>query len=289
MMKLNRQPAVQRSHVMARTRFGCVVMCLIGMLLPDIACTPALAEDMTIYSAGTLRKALPELLEAFEVETGIHSTPLFGPSGLLRREIERGHVPDVFASAIAAHPEALQRAGIMKNSQIFARNTLCVIARPGIPLHETHMLETLLDPSLRLGTSTPEADALGDYTWAVFRKAEALRPGAFHILDSKALRLVGGEIAPSKRVSPAELLGDNGSADLFISYCTGTAATLKAVPGSTATALPEALTVPVELGIASRVHADQRAEQFIQFVVGDKGQDILARHGFLRRSDAAAR
>lgn len=274
---------------MARTWFGCVVICLIGMFLLDGERASVLAEDMTIYSAGTLRKALPELLEAFEAETGIHSTPLFGPSGLLRREVERGHVPDVFASAIAAHLEALQRAGIMKNSLIFARNTLCVIARPGIPLHETHILETLLDPSLRLGTSTPEADALGDYTWAVFKKAEALRPGAFHILDSKALRLVGGEITPNKRLSSAELLGDNGSADLFISYCTGTAATLKAVPGSTATVLPEALTVSVELGIASSVQADERAERLIQFVVGDKGQDILARHGFIRRSDVVTR
>lgn len=269
---------------MAMSRRCCVLICLIGMVLFNGESRSVLAQDLTIYSAGTLRKALPELLETFETETGIHFTPLFGPSGLLRREIEQGHVPDVFVSASAVHTEALEQAGIMKDSRIFAHNTLCVVARAGIVLREAHILEMLLDPSLRLGTSTPQADALGDYTWAVFKKAEALRPGAFRLLDAKALRLVGGEINPAKRLSSSDLLGSNGPADLFVSYCTGAAATMQAVPGSTAMTLPESLAVPVELGIASSVKSGEQGERFIQFVVGDKGQDILARHGFMRMS-----
>jgi ABC-type molybdate transport system substrate-binding protein len=135
----------------------------------------------------------------------------------------------------------------MRHSRIFARNALCVVARAGVPLNEEHMLETLLDPSLRLGTSTPQADALGDYTWAVFKKAEAARPGAFQILDAKALKLVGGELNPTKWLSAVDLLGEHGQADLFIGYCTSAAATLNAVPGSISKELPSALTVPVEL------------------------------------------
>jgi ABC-type molybdate transport system substrate-binding protein len=83
-------------------------------------------------------------------------------------------------------------------------------------------------------------------------------------------------------LSSADLLGSDGAADLFISYCTGATAALKAVPGSTAVELPDSITVPVELGIASSAKSDQRAERFIQFVMGEKGQNILARHGFIK-------
>ena len=58
------------------------------------------------------------------------------------------------------------------------------------------MLEKLLDPAVRLATSTPRADPAGDYTWAVFARAEPLHPGAQGILEAKALKLVGGPNTP---------------------------------------------------------------------------------------------
>jgi ABC-type molybdate transport system substrate-binding protein len=40
--------------------------------------------------------------------------------------------------------------------------------------------------AVKLGTSTPLADPSGDYAWEVFRKADALRPGAFSKLEQKS-------------------------------------------------------------------------------------------------------
>ncbi len=54
------------------------------------------------------------------------------------------------------------------------------------------LLDTLLDPGERLGTSTPRADPSGDYAWELFDKAEAMRPGAREILVGKARKLTGG-------------------------------------------------------------------------------------------------
>jgi hypothetical protein len=119
---------------MAMSIIRWAIGCMAGVLVLILALPVACAEDMTIYAAGALKKALPDLLDAFERETGIHFTMRFGPSGLLHREIETGAVPDVFASAIATHTEALQRAHIMRHSHIFARNRLCVTARAGVPL-----------------------------------------------------------------------------------------------------------------------------------------------------------
>ena len=56
------------------------------------------------------------------------------------------------------------------------------------------------DRDLKLGTSTPRADPSGDYAWEVFRKADAIRPGAFATLSHKALQLTG---APSSVTAPS--------------------------------------------------------------------------------------
>jgi ABC-type molybdate transport system substrate-binding protein len=50
----------------------------------------------------------------------------------------------------------------------------------------------MLDPNLKLGTSTPKADPAGDYTWAMFAKADALRPGSRALLEAKAVQLMSG-------------------------------------------------------------------------------------------------
>ena len=38
-----------------------------------------------------------------------------------------------------------------------------------------NLLARLLDPELRIGTSTPKADPSGDYAWALFAKSESSR------------------------------------------------------------------------------------------------------------------
>ena len=47
----------------------------------------------------------------------------------------------------------------------------------------------MLDPAVKLGTSTPKADPSGDYAFEVFAKAEKLKPGANAALEKKALQL----------------------------------------------------------------------------------------------------
>lgn len=63
-----------------------------------------------------------------------------------------------------------------------------------------NLLATLLQPGVRVGTSTPKADPSGDYAWAMFRRADAVQAGAYATLDGKALKLTGGLDSPK---SPA--------------------------------------------------------------------------------------
>jgi hypothetical protein len=61
---------------------------------------------------------------------------------------------------------------------------LCVLAQPHVVITSESVLETLLRPDIRLGTSTPQPDPSGDYAWELFRQAERLRPGSLPSLSS---------------------------------------------------------------------------------------------------------
>ena len=102
---------------------------------------------------------------------------------------------DVFASADLGHPAKLVDAGYAGSKvAIFARNELCAPVREGVEISPDGLLETMLDPTVRLATSTPKADPSGDYAFALFAKADAVKPGARSTLEVKALQLTGGPI-----------------------------------------------------------------------------------------------
>ena len=152
----------------------------------------ALADPLHIYAAGSLTGAFTDMVKAFPAAEGAVAAPLFGPSGVLREKIEQGDRVDVFASADMEQPRSLARAHAGSSVVMFTRNRLCALGKASAGLTPDNLLEQLLDPSVRLATSTPGADPGGDYAWAVFARAEAVHPGAQAMLQAKAMQLVGG-------------------------------------------------------------------------------------------------
>src|SRR5215475_296505 len=179
-------------------------------------------DPVQLYAAGSLRAALSEIATAFEAAAGIRVQAKFGPSGTLKDEIAAGARANVFASANMEHPQALASARKSGPVILFARNKLCALARPGLVVETATLLDHMLDPNVKLGTSTPRADPSGDYAWEVFRKADKLRPGAFAALEQKALQLVGGPSSPAAPPGRAlyGMLIAEGKADIFLTYCT---------------------------------------------------------------------
>src|SRR5262249_35674896 len=143
-------------------------------------------DPVQLYAAGSLRAALSEIATAFEATAGIKVQAKFGPSGTLKDEIAAGARANVFASANMEHPQALASARKSGPVILFARNKLCALARPDVAVETGTLLDRMLDPNVKLGTSTPRADPSGDYAWEVFRKADKLRAGAFATLERKA-------------------------------------------------------------------------------------------------------
>jgi molybdate transport system substrate-binding protein len=241
----------------------------------------AKAEQLHVLAAGSLREVLGEIGDQYSKATGVEVTADFGPSGILRRRIEGGERTDLFASADLEHPLALLKEGLATRVVMFTRNRLCGIAVPKVGLTSANFIDRLLDPTVKLGTSTPKADPAGDYTWKMFHKIDALRPGAYAILDKKAQQIVGGPTnnAPVGGKDPAAAALANGRVDLFIGYCSGAKGLLSQMPEQVA-AIPDTVATGPEYGLAILKGADPHASDFALFMLSPISQQAFADHGF---------
>lgn len=255
----------------------------VGLLLVMTILSPATAADpVLLHAAGSLRGALTEVTAAFTKAAGTPVTPRFGASGLLKDAIAAGEKAEVFASANMDHPLALQREAKSGPVVLFARNELCAFLRPGVTATTADLLDRMLDPAVKLGTSTPRADPAGDYAFAVFARAETVKTGAKAALEAKALQLTGGPNsppAPADRNVYGERLAQ-GAADIFLAYCTNAGPIAREQPDVSVVRLPEALAVGADYGLTVINGASPNAYRLAMFILSADGQRILAKHGF---------
>src|SRR5215470_2112660 len=113
-----------------------------------------MAEDVVrLYAAGSLRAVMTEIGAEFTRSGGAKVIGEFGASGLLRDRIAKGEPADVFASANMEHPQSLAQAGRADPVALCARNRLCALVAPGAAVTPDTLLERMLDPKIKLGTS----------------------------------------------------------------------------------------------------------------------------------------
>ncbi|AMN39544.1 molybdate ABC transporter periplasmic molybdate-binding protein [Rhodoplanes sp. Z2-YC6860] len=251
-------------------------------LCMTITTVRAANDTVQLYAAGSLRSALTDVGRAFKAATGTTVEAKFGPSGLLKDEIAGGAKAEVFAAANMEHPQALATAKRGGPVVLFARNELCALVSPTLAVTSETLLDAMLDPKVKLGTSTPRSDPSGDYTFEMFRKAEALKPGAQATLEKKALQLMGG--ASSVTPPPGRLVYswhiEEGRADMFLAYCTATREAQRHSPDMKVVALPHALAVGADYGLTVIEGASSAAYRFAMFILSVEGQRILAGYGF---------
>lgn len=242
---------------------------------------------LTVYAAGSLRGALTQIGQDFEVSPGGTKVNfVFGASGLLRDRLQSGERADVFASANMEHPRALAETGKAQPVRAFARNALCALAAPAFELRGKTLAERLLDADVKVGISTPKADPSGDYAFEMFERVESsggAPSGSAARLKAKALQLTGGPNSPPPppNRNVYGVLMAEGQADVFITYCTNAAVARKEAPQLQTLAVPEAINVVGSYGLALMQPASTMSLRFVEFVLGAPGQRRLAELGFL--------
>ncbi|SFE69848.1 molybdate ABC transporter substrate-binding protein [Roseivivax sediminis] len=254
---------------------------IIGAAL--LSAGPAIGQEtVSLIAAGSLRTALGQVASDYGASTGTTVETRFGPSGLMRQEIEGGAAAHVFASANMAHPRSLEEEGRGGPVALFARNRLCGIAQPDLDVTSETLLDVMLSENTRLGTSTPGADPSGDYAWELFGKAEGLSPGAQEALEGKALQLTGGpdsEPAPEDHNTYAWVM-ENDRADLLLTYCTNAVLAQREVPDLQIVQVPGALSVGADYGLMVLDGAPDAAWRLAFHILSPAGQAVLADYGF---------
>ncbi|HXC14353.1 MAG TPA: substrate-binding domain-containing protein [Stellaceae bacterium] len=258
-----------------------------GLLLLALFCLAlmtgtATADTVHVLAAGSLREVMAAIGDRYQQQTATAISGAFGPSGLLRERIEKGEHADLFASADMGQPLQLQSEGRAVRVVMFTRNKLCGFATQKVGLTTANFVDGLLDPAVKLGTSTPKADPGGDYTWAMFHRIDALRPGSYAILDKKAQQVVGGPTnnAPVGGKGPVVAAFANGRIDIFIGYCSGAKRLQSQMPELQAAEVSHAIATGPEYGLAVLKGADPRTPDLALFMLSPDGQQIFAQHGF---------
>ncbi len=255
---------------------------IIAMAVAMAVSPVSASEPVLLHAAGSLRGALTEVSAAFQARAGVAVTAAYRPSGLIRDALAGGERAEVFASANMTHPQALAASGKAGPVVLFARNELCAFVRAGFDASAGNLLDRMLDPATKLGTSTPRADPAGDYAFRVFARAEAVRAGAKAALEAKALQLTGGPTsapAPEGRNVYGHVLA-SGQADMFLAYCTNAGPIAREQPGIRVVRLPDGLAVGADYGLTVMNTASPAAYQLALYILSPEGQRILAKHGF---------
>ena len=255
---------------------------LLAMLCLASMTGTAKADTVHVLAAGSLREVMAAIGDRYQQQTGTAISGSFGPSGLLRERIEKGEHADLFASADMGQPLQLQREGRAIRVVMFTRNKLCGFAGPRIGLTTANFVDRLLDPRVKVGTSTPKADPGGDYTWAMFRRIDALRPGSYAILNKKTQQIVGGPTnnAPVGGKDPVVAAFANGGIDIFIGYCSGAKRLQSQMPQLQVAEVPAVIATGPEYGLAVLKGADPHTPGLALFMLSPEGQQIFAHYGF---------
>ncbi len=249
--------------------------------------SPAHAQAVEIYSAGSLRGVVGDLTQqaasAFHIE--VKST--FGGSGSLRERIEKGEKPDLFMSADLGSPRKLQTQGRTVVPVIaFARNRMCIVSWRSAGLTPTNLLDRLLAKNVRVKTSTPIADPSGDYAWGIFDRIDQIRPGSGTALKEKARALMSVTATPaSPTQSAAAALFASKQVDISITYCSGFAALQKELPQLAAFPVPPRLDPHPVYGLAVLSNKPQ-ALRVALLLLSEQGQEIIGKAGLLPVAEA---
>jgi len=229
---------------------------------------PALLEPLRIAAASDLQAVLPGLADRFQARTGLATSLIFGASGQLAQQIKGGAPFDVFLAANRGYVRELVDGGLIlaDSAHPYARGSLVLAVYRGLGT-DVRTLRDLAQPAVK-------KVALANPAFAPYGKAakQALeRAGMWKELQPK--------IVISETVRQALVYAQRGDAEAAL---IGRA--ISAVPEIQAYEIDQELYDPIiqELGILTASQRPGDARRFIDFVLGEEGQDVLKQFGFLR-------
>ncbi len=222
-------------------------------------------EPLAVAAASDLQAAFPEIGALFERETGQPVRFAFASTGTLTQQIEHGAPFDVFAAANEDFIRRLEAGGHVLSDTVapYARGHIVLAWRKGAARLES--LEDLRDPAIHfVAIANPAHAPYGRAARQALEHASLWDP-----LQPK--------ITLAENIRQATVMIEMGNAEAGI-----VARSVVAASGVEWTEVDASLYDPIEQTVAVVAGSPQSdaARRFVQLLLGEAGQRVLARSGF---------
>ena len=227
------------------------------------AAAPAESGTLTVLAAASLTETFTELEKQFEADhPGVDVKLNFAGSSDLAQQVVNGAPADVFAAASDATMKTVTDAGLAAGTPtIFATNVLQIATAPGNPKGIATFAD-LAKPDLKVVVCAPQVPC-----GAAAEKIE---------------KATGVTLSPvSEEADVKSTLGKvtSGDADAGLVYVTDVASAGDDVQGVSFPEADQAIT-NYPITVLKDAPQAQLAQQFVDVVTGDEGQQALKAAGF---------
>jgi len=223
--------------------------------------------EIVVSAAADLSPVLAEIKPLFEKTTGVALKTNVGSTGQLRQQIESGARVDVFLAASTAAIDQLAQKNLLLagSAQIYARGRLAIWTRPGSSAAPKTLQDLTSADVRRVSIANPDHAPYGQAAKEALESAglwEALQP----------------KLVPAENVLQAFQFAQTGNVDVGL-----VALSLVAKAEGTYELVPETLHKPIsqEMAIIASSTRQLESKQFIAFLTGDVGREILKKYGFI--------
>ncbi|MEJ2020982.1 MAG: molybdate ABC transporter substrate-binding protein [Maritimibacter sp.] len=237
-----------------------------ALLTPSLA----LADDVLVFAAASLKDAMEEVAVGFEAETGNTATISLAGSSALARQIEQGAPADVYISANTGWVDQLESEGLLASGtrRDLLGNALVLIA------HDPAAEPVDISPDLNLA-GLLEGDHLA------MALVEAVPAGIYGKAALEHLGLwqsVADHVAQADNVRAALALVSTGAAGFGVVYATDALAD----PGVTTIGTFPADSHPSITYPAAALegHDDAATQAFLTYLTGPAARAVFEKLGF---------
>jgi molybdate transport system substrate-binding protein len=186
-----------------------------GWVAAALLAAPAIAQDVTVFAAASLKNALDNISAAWKAESGKEAVISYAASSALATQIEEGAPVDLFVSADLAWMDYLAEHGLIKpETRVELLGNRLVLIAPADA------------PAADIGLGFDLAGLLGDGRLAI-ANVDSVPAGKYGKAALESLGVwdgVADKVAQAENVRAALALVSTGEAPLGIVYRTDAAA-----------------------------------------------------------------